>query len=284
VQGVVGHLHARERFVENGGGKGFASLGLNLLIQEFSGFGLVAVDPIGKVDIGADPVLDEIGMRFEVLCVDDEQSDDELSIGPKSALVKEEAAIALMNEARGPRFRGPGCVEVFFQEQGQLVRVCHGDDRDIATLVVGFHAMILEPVAESDILRVAELWRGYTLAVEVLRLVDAGVVAHNERGTATGRSCHDTKSFAVGPDVAVDRGVGSDVGHVDGAGKQGLDRCGSGIETGPLNFDLRSHGFVEKSVGFADHRLSMRDIGESADANGVGRRLGRDGNNSCDPE
>src|SRR5439155_22877356 len=124
------------------------------------------------------------------------------------------------------------------------------------------------PVGESEIWRVAELRRGHAVAVEILGLTDTRIAAHNQRSAAAGRSRDDAKSFAIGADVAVDGGVGPDVGHVDGAGKQGLDRCGSGVETGPLNFDLRTHGFIEPAISFADHRLSVRDVGESADANG----------------
>ena len=53
----------------------------------------MTVDPIGEVDIRPDPVLDEIRMRFEKLCVDHEQSDDKLPIGPQCALIEKESTI-----------------------------------------------------------------------------------------------------------------------------------------------------------------------------------------------
>ena len=186
-----------------------------------------------------------------------------------------------MDEACSPRFRSPCGVEIFLEEERQLVRIRHGNDLHVAALVVGLHTMVLEPIAQSDVLRVAELRRGHALAVKVFRLVDAGIVADNERGSAAGRSGHHAKSFAIGAHVAIDRGIGADVGHVDRAGKQGLDRCGTGIETSPLNLDLRSHGFIEPAIGFADHRLGVCDVGESADADGVDRSLSKKRQGRC---
>ena len=127
-------------------------------------------------------------MRFEELCVHDEQADDELSVRPQRALVDEEAAVAFMNEACGPGFGSPGGVEVLLEEERQLVGIRHGDDLHVATLVVGFHAVILEPVAQGDVLGVAELRRSHALAVEILGLVDAGIVANNQRSAAAGRA------------------------------------------------------------------------------------------------
>ena len=270
VQRIVGNLQTRERFVENHRSERFAGLLLNLLVQQFLRFGLVSVDPVGEFDVGANPVLHQIGMRALKLCVDHEYADDELAVGPECPFVKEEAAVALMDQAGGPRLRSPRGIEVLFQEQGQLVRIGHGDNLDVAALVVRLQAVFLKPVAERDILRVAELRRGNALAVKVFRLVDAGIVADDQGSSAAGRSGDDAQRFAVGANIAVDRGVRADIGHVDRAREKRFNRRRAGVETGPLHFHLRSHGFVEKAVGLSNHSLGMCDVGKSADPN---RRL-----------
>ena len=67
-------------------------------------------------------------------------------LGQKCALVEEEAAIAFMDQARSPRLRSPRGVEIFLQEERQLVRIGHGNDLHVAALVVGLHAVVLEPL------------------------------------------------------------------------------------------------------------------------------------------
>src|SRR5215469_915704 len=75
VQRIVGDLQAREGFIENSDREGFAGLMLDLCIQEFFCFGGVRVDPVGKFNVGANPVSDEIGMRIQELRVHNEKSD-----------------------------------------------------------------------------------------------------------------------------------------------------------------------------------------------------------------
>ena len=188
-------------------------------------------------------------------------------MGQSDALVDEEASVAFVDQARGPGFGSPCGVEIFFQEERQLVGIGEGNDLHVAALVVGLHAVILKPVAQGDVLRITELRRGDALAVEIFGLVDPGVVAHDQGSAAAGGSGDDAKSFAIGADIAVDGGVGTNIGHVDRAGEQGFDGRWTGVEAGPLHFDLRTHGFVEPAVGFADHGLRVRDVGEGTDAN-----------------
>src|SRR6202030_483275 len=104
-----------------------------------------------------------------------------LSVRPEGALVDKQPAVAFMDETCGPWLRSPSCVEVFLQEQRELIWVRHGNDLDVAALVVSFHAVTLQPVAQGDVLSVAELRGSYTLAVEVFRFLNSAVVAHDER-------------------------------------------------------------------------------------------------------
>src|SRR6266536_2499681 len=131
------------------------------------------VDPVRQLEVCADPFLHQIRMSFEEVRVHYQETNDELSVWPQSALVNKKAAVALVNQARGPWFGSPGGIEILLEEKGQLVGGGHGNNLHVAALIIRLHAMIFEPVAQSDILRVAELRRGDTLAVEILRPVDA---------------------------------------------------------------------------------------------------------------
>jgi hypothetical protein len=89
VQGIGSDLQARERVIKNGCRQGFAGFTLDLLVQQLLGLGLMSIDPVGQIEVRADPILYQVGMRVEELRVDYEQSDDELPIGPKSSFVHE---------------------------------------------------------------------------------------------------------------------------------------------------------------------------------------------------
>src|SRR5579864_123711 len=153
-----------------------------------------------------------------------------------------------MYQARGPRFGCPGCVEILPEEERELIRVGHGHDLHVAALIIGLHAVVLEPIAQGDVLRIAELRRGDTLAMEIFGLIDAGIVANDEGSAAAGRSSDYAKSFAIGADIAVDCGIRPNVSHVDGTREERFNCGGAGIETGPLHPHLRTHGLVEPAV------------------------------------
>src|ERR1700736_878270 len=99
-QRVIGRRDPGKGFVENGGRKSLARFREDLTVEQGLGFGLVTVNPVGQIDVGADPVLDQVGMGPEEFGIHDEQADDELSVGPQTALIYEEPAVALMNQAR----------------------------------------------------------------------------------------------------------------------------------------------------------------------------------------
>src|SRR5438270_8481657 len=242
----------------------------------------MSIDPVGELDVRADPILYQVGMRVEELRVDYQESDYELPIGPESSFVYKEATVAFPDQAGGPRFRGPRGVEIFFQKKRELVGVGHGDDLHITALVIRFHAVLLEPVAQGDILRVAELRGSYALSVKILGPVDADIVADDQRSSATGRSRDNSKRFTVGANISIDGRVRAYVGHVDGAGKEGFDGGRPGVEAGPLHFHLWSHGFFEPSVSLADHGLGVGDIGKCAYADRIAR-LGPRGNRETQP-
>src|SRR5712671_6484589 len=117
MQGIVSHLQARKRLVEDRRGEGLAGLDLDLLVQKPLRVDWMSGDPVGHLDVGPNPVLDQIRMTLQELRVHYQEADDELSVGPKSTFVHKEAAVAFADQACGPRFRGPGGIEIFLQEK-----------------------------------------------------------------------------------------------------------------------------------------------------------------------
>src|ERR1700746_2880165 len=111
-------------------------------------------------------------MRFQEFSVDDKQTDYELAVGPERALVHKQAAVAFVDESRGPRFRSPRGVEILPEKKSQLIGMGHGHNLNVAAFVVGLQAMILEPIAQRDVLRVTELRRSDALAVKVFGFVN----------------------------------------------------------------------------------------------------------------
>ena len=104
-----------------------------------------------------------------------------------------------------------------------MVGICQGNDLHVPTLVVGLHSMLLQPVPQGHVLRVAELRRSDTLAVKILRFGDAGVITHDQRSSATGCARHHAKSFTIRTNVAIDGRIRTDIGHVDCTGEEGFD-------------------------------------------------------------
>src|SRR5258708_23263307 len=107
MEGIVSPLHARKRLVEDRRGEGLAGLDLDLLVQQFLRVDWMSGDPVGHLDVGPNPVLDQVRMILKELCVHYQQANDELSVGPEGALVDKEAAIALADQACGPGFGLP---------------------------------------------------------------------------------------------------------------------------------------------------------------------------------
>ena len=87
----------------------------------------------------------------------------------------------------------------------------------------------------------------------------------DERRAAGGGAGDDARRLAAGLDERVDRRVRADVGGVDRAGRERLDRGGTGVE------DLRRHvdvaeGVLEEPLFEPDERGRVGDVGEVAQA------------------
>ena len=117
-----------------------------------------------------DQLLHDVGVVVEELGAHDEVRRDVLALGPQVALVDEDLAAALVDEAGRPGFRHPGAVDLAGLERVEGLRVLLREDLHVATAGgVGLVALVLQPGAQRDVLRVAELRRGELLALQVLR-------------------------------------------------------------------------------------------------------------------
>src|SRR5258707_9574769 len=143
-------------------------------------------------------------MILQELCVHHQQSNNELSVGPKGALIHKKAPVAIVDQSGSPGFGGPRSIEILFQEKSELIWISHGNDLNVAALVVRLHSMALQPVAQSHVLRVSELRGSDTLAVKIFGLLNSAVIAHDQGSTAAGRTSDYADGLAVGSDIAVD--------------------------------------------------------------------------------
>ena len=224
----------------------------------------VVGDPLHGGDVPFEQVLDDVGVLLEELGADEQHGGRELAVLPQVRLVDEHVRARVEDQPRHPRLGKPRAVDVALLEQGQRLGVLGRRDAHVAAARgVGLEPLVREPAAQRDILRVAELRRRERRALEVGRRVDP--VADDERGAAGRRAGDDARRLAGGLDERVDRRVRPDVGRVDRAGRQRLDRGGAGVEDGCRHVDV-AEGVGEEPLLEADERRRVRDVGEVAEA------------------
>ena len=189
----------------------------------------VFFDPAHRSDVPPQQLLHDLGVFFEKLGAHEQHGRGEGTARPQVGLVDEHARTGVEDQAGHPRLGQPRAVEFALLEQGEGLRILSGSDVHIATAGgVGLEALVGEPAAQRDVLSVAELGSRDRRAGEVCRGVDA--VANDEGRTAGGRSRDDVRGLASRLDERVDRRVRADVGRVDSACREGLDRGRSGVE------------------------------------------------------
>ena len=113
-------------------------------------------------------------------------------------------------------------------EGGETLGVRLRCDVDLAAVFCGAQTLLFEPVAEGDVLGVAQLRSRERLPVEVLWTGD--VRGHHQCRTAGCGPGDHAHCVALGLDIGVDRGVRPDVGDVQRAGKQGCHGVRAGVE------------------------------------------------------
>ena len=173
----------------------------------------------------------------------------------------------LDDEARRPRLRQPGAVELTVLEQGERLRVLGRRDLHVAAARhIRLQTLRRQPGAQRDVLGVAELRGRQGLALEVGGAGDA--VAHHERRAAAGGARDHAHRGAARLDERVDRRVRADVGGVDGSCRERLDGGGAGVED--LGLELRrAELLLQVALLHADEGRGVRDRGEVAEAKRV---------------
>ena len=117
---------------------------------------------------------DDIGVLLDERRTADDVRGHELALGPQALLVDEHLS-ALCDVLRHPGLGHPGTVDVAGHEGGQSLGVgLRRDGHVAATLGRGLDARLLEPVAERDVLGVAQLRRSEGLALHLLHAGDPG--------------------------------------------------------------------------------------------------------------
>ena len=150
-------------------------------------------------------------MLLEELRAHDQLGRDELALGPQRGLIDQNLPAALIDETGSPWLGDPRSRDATAPERFKRLCVLLGDDRGVATAFgVGVDAVVLEPVAQCNILGAAKLWRGDLLALEVGSVGDAWL--HDEEGAARSRAGDDADGVAIRLHERVDRRVRADVG------------------------------------------------------------------------
>ncbi len=185
------------------------------LIGEGLGLGRVVVDEVVGADLPLEQLLDELRILLQEGRSRDEVRGHELAVRPEVALVDEDLATALLDQAGGPRLGNPPANDLTGLERFQRLRVGLRHDRDVATaLGGGRQSLVGEPGAEGDVLGAAQLGRSHGLATQILRGLDLPL--DDEEGTRRRGARDDPDRLALGLGKGIDGGVGPDVGGIEG--------------------------------------------------------------------
>ena len=83
--------------------------------------------------------------------------------------------------------------------------------------------MLLQVVAERNVLGAAQLWGSKFFPRQVRRTIDVSPWSDNEQSAATRCACNDTESLSMAFDVAINGRVGSNIANVDSTGEERFD-------------------------------------------------------------
>ena len=110
----------------------------------------------------------------------------------------------------------------------------------IAALIDRLQAVRQQPCAQSDVLSISLLGRGDFPAVEIFRLLNPGISTDNQGGATAGGAGNDTQCLTVRANIALNRGIRTHIGHIDGPREQGFDGRRPGIKGLPFDLDPRT--------------------------------------------
>ena len=224
--------------------------------------------------------LHHVRVLGEELAAHQDVRGDELAVRPQVLLVDQDLR-ALGHVLRDPRLGHPGALDLPGAEGRQPVSVGLRFDRDVAATLDGRgQAFLLEPVAQSDILRVAQLRCREGLALEIRGTVDV-LTDHQGRpsGCRAGDHC-DRLTLRLG--VGADRRVRPDVGDVQGVTEQSRHGVGTRVERRRCHSEPeRLHGVLEVALLQADQRRGVGQVGEEPQPYGLDLLAGRATGRGC---
>jgi hypothetical protein len=200
---------------------------------------------------------------LEELRPHDELSGDELSVRPQFRLVEQDLPAGLLQDA-DVGLGNPRAGDLPLLEGLDGHAVVLADDGHVTTTVdVSLEALALEVVPGGDVLGVADRRGGHDLAPQVFETADLRL---DDESGATGRgTCDHAHRLPVGLRVRGHRWRRTDVGGVQPASQQSLDRVGAGVEVlGDQSCSVLGEGVLVEALGQAHQGGAVREVGEVA--------------------
>ena len=160
--------HVLERARDDRVGERLAGLGLDRVVDDVRRLVGVVGDPLDGGDVALQQVFDDVRMLLEELGAHEQHRRRELAVLPQVGFVDEHVGAGVDDQTRDPRLGQPRAVELALLEQRERLRVLgRGDVHVAAARGVGLVALVGQPAAQRDVLRVAELRRRDRRAREV---------------------------------------------------------------------------------------------------------------------
>ena len=214
--------------------------------------GRAGLDEVVRLDLRLDQVGDDRRMRGKEALRHDEQG------GDAGLAEQHRTAVADHLDVVGRGLGAAGDLPGLELEHRGRVGLGRLDEGVAAAGRGGGQAVLLEPVAQRDVLGVAQRRSGQRLALELGRRGDA---LRDHDGGAAGRgSRDDLDGAAAGLLPGVDGRVRPDIGGVELAGQQCRGLLGPAAERGGLQRAGGAEGLGEEALLQADQGRGMRDV------------------------
>src|SRR2546430_6214876 len=169
-------------------------------------------------------------MRIEKCFSHDHVGSDKFAIRPQCTLVDEDFTITFYDQARRPRFRYPCAVDLSCLEQGQNVGIISWDYLYVSTFVRRLETILLEIIAQRDILGTPKLRISKFFVGQVFGCLNVCSWTHNEQ-SSTARSCsNNPQRFTMTFHIAINSRAGANVANVNVTGKKRFNQRRTCIE------------------------------------------------------
>ena len=116
---VIGDIHVLVGQIDFCTRQSFAGDALDLTVDDSLGALRIAEDPLDRVDMRLEELVDDIGILIEERLADNDVGRHKLAVRPERALIDKDFAMAFDHQTRRPRFRHPGSINFSPLEQRQ---------------------------------------------------------------------------------------------------------------------------------------------------------------------